>query len=112
MFLTPAVTPFSKLSTNSFNSQRQYLLCTKEPGAQKRQASRGQIPAGFSRLALPQASCRENISGREWTSQQKQAADLAEPSVMGLGKCGPNKIEVQFHFQLSDAYFCDPYLAH
>ncbi len=45
-------------------------------------------------LASPQASCKENISGKEWTSQQKQPADLAESSFMGLGKCGLNKIKV------------------
>ena len=92
VFLTPAVIPFSHLNTNSFNSQRQYLLCTKERGVQKDRLRGAKFLLDF--LASPRASCKENISGKEWTSQQKQPADLAESSFMGLGKCGPNKIEV------------------
>lgn len=86
-FLTPTVTPFFHLNTNSFNSQRQYLLCTKEPGVQKDRLSRGQIPAGFSRLG---PAARKISREKEWTSQQKQPADLAESSFIGLGKCCPN----------------------
>lgn len=94
---TPSVAPFSHLNTNSFNSQRQYLLCTKEPGVQKDSRWGAKFLLDF--LASPQASCKENISGKEWTSQQKQPADLAESSFMGLGKCVPNKMKVRFQYR-------------
>lgn len=91
-FQTPLATHFSHFNTNSFNSQRQYLLCTKEPGVQKDGLRGAKFLLDF--FTSPQASCKENISGKEWTSQQKQPADLADSSFMGLGKCGQNKIEV------------------
>lgn len=48
-------------------------------------------------LASPclRPAARKISREKEWTSQQKQAADLAESSFMGLGKRGPNKIVVQ-----------------
>lgn len=83
-----AATPCSYLNTN-----RQYLLCTKAAGAQKRRASRGQIPAGFSRLALPRASCKENISGKEWTKPAKTSCWPGRVIIYGARKMWPNKIE-------------------
>lgn len=62
-------TPRSYLNTNSFNSQRQYLLCTKEPGSQKDRLPGAKFLLDF--LAMPRASCKENISGKEWTKPAK-----------------------------------------
>lgn len=109
-FLTPSVSPFSHLNTNSFNSQRQYLLCTKEPGEQKDRLRGAKFLLDF--LASPRASCKENISGIEWTSQQKQPADLAKSSFMSLGKCGPNKNGGSFASNYHMNIFNDSFFWH
>lgn len=59
----------SYLNTNSFHSQRQYLLCTKEPSAQIDRLPGAKFLLDF--LALPRANCKENISGKEWTKPAK-----------------------------------------
>lgn len=105
-FLTLLVTHSSHFNTNSFNSQRQYLLRTKEPGVQKDGFRGAKFLLDF--FASPQASCKENISGKEGTSQQKQPADLAESSFMSLGKCGQNKIEVHLLLTIR-RIFCDSF---
>lgn len=64
-----AAPPCSYLNTNSFNSQRQYLLCTKESSSQKDGLPGAKFLLDF--LALPRASCKENISGKEWTKPAK-----------------------------------------
>lgn len=60
-------------------------------------------------LASPRASCKENISGREWTSQQKQLADLL--IIYGCWKMWPKQNVGSFALKYQEEYFCEPFLA-
>lgn len=78
MLLTPVVTPFSHLNTNSFNSQRQYLLCTKEPGVQKDRLPGAKFLLDF--LALPCLRPAARKISREKCGQASKNKLLTWPS--------------------------------
>lgn len=69
------------------------IFCVQKSRACKRTGFEGPNSCRIFSPRLGPAA-RKNIWGKEWTSQQKQPADLAESSFMGPGKCGLNKIEV------------------
>lgn len=86
-----AATPCSYLDTN-----RQYLLCTKALGAQKEKKKKKNGFQGPNScwIFLPclGPAARKISREKSGQSQQKQAADLAESSFTGLGKCSQTKL--------------------
>lgn len=81
-----AATPRSYLNTN-----RQYLLCTKAPGAQKDRLPGAKFLLDFLASPCLGPAARKISREKSGQSQQKQAADLAESSLTGLRKWGPKK---------------------
>lgn len=78
MLLTPTVPPFLHLNTNSFDSQRQYLLCTKEPGVQKDRLPGAKFLLDF--LALPCLRPATRKIYREKGGQASKNKPLTRPS--------------------------------
>lgn len=86
-------TPCSYLNTN-----RQYLLCTKAPAAQKDRLPGAKFLLDFLASPCLRPAARKISQEKCGQSQQKQAADLAESSFTGLGKCGQTKSRFKLYF--------------
>lgn len=80
------------------NTNRQYLLCTKAPGAQKDRLPGAKFLLDFLASPCLGPAARKISQEKSGQSQQKQAADLAESSFTGLGKCGQTKSRFKLYF--------------
>lgn len=100
LVVNTAATPCSYLNTN-----RQYLLCTKAQGAQKDGLPGAKFLLDFLASPCLGPAARKISQEKSGQSQQKQAADLAESSFTGLGKCGQTRSRFKVHFTLLQTDF-------